>query len=111
MGQITFADWKKMEMRVGKILKVERIPNTDKLYKLKVEVGKENPLQIVTGLVPYYRQDELKDKKIIILVNLEPAKFKGEISEGMVLCAENKEENKCILLTVEKDIAAGTLIT
>ena len=111
MGQITFADWKKMEMRVGKILKVERIPNTDKLYKLKVEVGKENPLQIVTGLVPYYRQDELKDKKIIILVNLEPAKFKGEISEGMVLCAENKEENKCVLLTVEKDIEAGTNIT
>ena len=111
MGQITFADWKKMEMRVGKIHKVERVPKTDKLYKLRVEIGSEKMIQIVTGLVPFYSEKELQNKKIIVLVNLEPVKFKGELSEGMLLCAEDKENNKCILLTVEKDIAAGTLIT
>ncbi|OGH36630.1 MAG: methionine--tRNA ligase subunit beta [Candidatus Levybacteria bacterium RIFCSPLOWO2_01_FULL_38_23] len=111
MGQITFADWKKMEMRVGKIHKVERVPKTDKLYKLQVEIGSEKMIQIVTGLVPFYSEKELQNKKIIVLVNLEPVKFKGELSEGMLLCAEDKENNKCILLTVEKDIAAGTLIT
>src|SRR3989344_1881592 len=111
MGQIKFADWKKMEMRVGKIHKVERVPKTDKLYKLQVEIGSEKMIQIVTGLVPFYSEKELQNKKIIVLVNLEPVKFKGELSEGMLLCAEDKENNKCILLTVEKDIAAGTLIT
>lgn len=111
MDQITFDEWKKMEMKVGKILVVERIPKTDKLYKLQVDVGADKPVQIVTGLVPYYTEEELKDKKIIVLVNLAPAKFAGEESNGMLLCAENEDENKCVLLTVEKDIEAGTLVT
>lgn len=111
MDRVSFSDWKKIEMRVGKIVKVERVPKTDKLYKLQVNVGKEKPIQIVTGLVPYYREEELQDSKIIVLDNLEPAKFAGEISEGMLLCAEDKENNKCVLLTVEKDIKVGTLVT
>ncbi len=111
MIQITFADWKKLEMKVGKVIKVERVPKTDKLYKLQVDIGGLKPIQIVTSLVPYYKKEELKDKKIIVLVNLEPAKFAGETSEGMLLCAENEDGSKCVLLTVEKDIEAGTTIT
>lgn len=111
MDKISFTEWKKVEMKVGKIVKVERVPETDKLYKLQVDIGRERPIQIVTGLVPFYKEKELQDKKIIILTNLEPAKFKGEISEGMLLCAENDESDKCVLLTVEKDIEVGTNIT
>ncbi len=111
MNQITFADWKKLELRVGKIIKVERVPETDKLYKLQVDVGGEKPIQIVTSLVPYYKEAELQDKKIIVLVNLAPAKFAGEVSEGMLLCAENEDGGKCVLLTVEKDIEPGTKVT
>lgn len=111
MDKISFEEWKKVEMKVGKILKVERVPDTDKLYKLQVDVGEEKQRQIITGLVPYYNSDELKDKKIIVLSNLEPAKFKGEISEGMLLCAEDEKEDKCVLLTIEKDIKIGTHIT
>ncbi len=111
MDKISFDEWKKVEMKVGKILKVERIPNTDNLYKLQVDVGEENARQIVTGLVPFYKEEELLNKKIIVLVNLEPAKFKGELSEGMLLCAEDEKEGKCVLLTVEKDIEPGTNIT
>jgi len=109
--KISFEEWKKVEMKVGKILEVEKVLNADKLYKLQVDVGGEKPIQIVTGLVPYYTEEELKNKKIIVLVNLEPAKFKGEISEGMLLCAESEVGGKCILLTVEKDIDSGTPIT
>jgi tRNA-binding protein len=98
-------------MKVGKILKVERVADTDKLYKLQVDTGGEKPIQIVTSLVPYYKEEELQDRKIIVLVNLEPAKFAGELSEGMLLCAENKEEGTCVLLTVEKDIKPGTDVT
>ena len=111
MSQITFADWKKLEMKIGKIVKVERVPKTDKLYKLQVDISGEKPIQIVTGLVPFYTEEELQDKKFIVLVNLAPAKFAGEVSEGMLLCAENESEGKCVLLTVEKDIQAGTHIT
>jgi len=109
MEKIKFDDWKKLKMKVGEILEVERVPKTDKLYKLQVDVGEK--IQIITGLVPYYNEEGLKGKKIIVLVNLETAKFGGEISEGMLLCAENKKEDKCVLLTVEKDIDNGTDIT
>lgn len=111
MDKINFDEWKKIEMKVGKILEVERIPKTDKLYKLQVDIGEEKPRQVITGLVPYYSEEELQDRKIIVLTNLEPAKFKGETSEAMLLCATNKEENKCVLLNVEKDIEVGTRIT
>lgn len=111
MDTISFVEWKKMEMKVGKIVKVERVPDTDKLYKLQVDIGGEKLIQIVTSLVPYYKEEELQDRKIIVLVNLEPVKFAGETSEGMLLCAENEDEDKCVLLTVEKDIEAGTPIT
>lgn len=111
MDKISFADWKKIEMRVGKVLEVERVPKTDKLYKLRVDIGEKKPRQIITGLVPFYKEGELQDKKIIVLVNLDPAKFMGELSEGMLLCAENDKNGKCVLLTVEKDVEIGTLVT
>lgn len=111
MDKINFNEWKKIEMKVGKILKVERVPKTDKLYKLQVDIGEEKPRQIVTGLVPFYTEEELQDRKIIVLTNLEPAKFKSEVSEGMLLCATDEENNKCVLLSIEKEIKEGTIIT
>jgi len=111
MEEISFDEWKKLKMKVGKILEVERIPRTEKLYKLQVDIGKEKPIQIVTSLVPYYTEEELKNQKIIVLVNLKPAKFAGEISEGMLLCAEKEDGSECVLLTVQKDIDVGTQIT
>lgn len=108
---INFQDWQKIELRVGKIIKVEKIPNRDKLYKLQVDVGEENLRQIVTGLVPYYKEEELINKYIIVLTNLKPAKFAGEISQGMLLAAEKEDGSKCVLLTVERGIEPGTIIT
>jgi len=111
MEEINFDDWKKLNMKVGKIVEVERIPRTEKLYKLQVDVGEEKSIQIVTSLVPYYKEEELKDMKIIVLVNLKPTKFAGELSEGMLLCAEKEDESECVLLTIQKDIDVGTQIT
>ncbi len=110
MEQIDFEEWKKLKMKVGKIVKVERIPKTEKLYKLQVDIGEKN-IQIITSLVPYYSEDELMDQKIIVLTNLKPKKFAGEISEGMLLCAEKEDRSECVLLTVQKDIEVGTQIT
>ncbi len=110
MEQISFDEWKKLEMKVGKIVEIEKVPKTEKLYKLKVDIG-EKSIQIVTSLVPYYKEEELIDKKIIVLINLKPAKFGGEVLEGMLLCAEKEDGSECVLLTVEKDIEIGTQVT
>lgn len=109
--EVTFDEWKKLKMKVGKVLSVERIPKTEKLYKMQVGIGERDPMQMVASLVPYYTEDELRDKKVIVLVNLKPTKFAGEVSEGMLLCAEKDDGSECVLLTVEKGIAEGTPVT
>ena len=111
MSEISFDEWKKIKMVVGKIENVERVPRTEKLYKLKVDIGAGKQTQVVTSLVPYYSQEELMGMKIIILTNLKPAKFAGEVSEGMLLCAEKEDGSACVLLTVQRDVDVGTPIT
>lgn len=111
MDRIDFDDFKKIELKIGKIIEVSRVENADKLYKLQVDVGEEVPRQIVSGIVPYYTQDELVGKNIVVCTNLKPAKFKGEESNGMLLAASNEDESVCILLSPEKDIEPGARIT
>ncbi|MBI2139043.1 methionine--tRNA ligase subunit beta [Candidatus Woesearchaeota archaeon] len=111
MEQVEFSDFKKLEIRVGKILNAERIPKTEKLYKLKIEIGKGEQAQIVTSLVPYYKEEELINQSIVVLVNLKPTKFAGEVSQGMLLCAEKEDGSECVLLTTEREISPGTRIT
>jgi len=110
-NKIKIDDFKKVDMRVGKIVSVEKIPNRDKLYKLQVDIGEEKPRQIITGLVPYYSQEELLGKYIVVLSNLEAAKFAGKISDGMILAAESEDHSKCAILTVDKEIEVGTKIS
>jgi tRNA-binding protein len=111
MDEIDFSYWKKLDLRVGHVVKVERVPRTEKLYKLQVDIGREKPVQIVTSLVPYYKEEEMLGMRIIVLTNLKPAKFSGETSEGMLLCAENEDGSACVLLTPQKEIAPGTRVT
>ncbi|UCE45265.1 MAG: methionine--tRNA ligase [Methanobacteriota archaeon] len=102
-----FARYSMLNLRVGKILSVEPHPNADKLYVMKVDVGR--PITIVSGLKDYYTAEELSGKTLIILTNLEPAKLRGVKSEGMLLAAEDAE--RLALLTPEKDLAPGTQIS
>lgn len=111
MPEVTFDDWKKLQLKVGQIREVERVPKTKKLYKLQVDLGGDKPVQIVTSLVPYYTEEELKDRKIVVLTNLQPTTFAGHLSEAMLLCAEKEDGSECVLLSVQKDIPPGTPIT
>jgi len=111
MERIDFEDWRKLKLAAGKVLEVQRVPKTDKLYRLQVDIGTDKPMQIVTGLVPYYSEEQLTDQTIIVLVNLKPARFAGEVSEGMLLCAEKEDGSQCVLLTTEKAVDPGTPIT
>lgn len=106
--EITLKDFKKLDIRIGNIAQVEKIPGSDKLYKLKVDMGDE-VRQIVTGLVGYYTADELKGMKIAVLMNLKPAKIFGQVSNGMLLAAESGD--KLSLLTVDREIPNGAKVT
>ena len=106
--EIDFEDFKKLDLRVGRVDEVEKVEGSNKLYKLAVDIG-ERKIQIVSSLADFYTEDDLLGQRIIVLVNLKPTKFCGVLSEGMLLCAENEEQ--CVLLTTEKEIAKGTRVT
>lgn len=88
---------------------VERVPRTEKLYKIQVDLGELGKRQTISSLVGYYNPDELVGKRIIFLANLESAKFSGESSEGMLLAAE--KEQRLALLTIDRDIEDGARVT
>ena len=111
MEKISFDDWKKLEIKVGRVTSVEKVPNADKLYKLMVDVGEESPRQIVSSIVDFYTEEELLGKNICVITNLAPAVFRGVESNGMLLAAGNKDHTEVILLTPEKNIAPGSSIT
>ncbi|NLJ47312.1 MAG: tRNA-binding protein [Treponema sp.] len=108
MEEISYGDFKKLDIRVGKILSAERVPNSEKLYKVQIDAGLDRPRQTVTSLVDYYTAEELVGKTVVVLVNLAPARMRGEVSECMLLAAETPDSAACVLLTPERDIAPGT---
>ena len=104
---ISFEDFKKIDLRVAKILEVNDHPNADKLYVLKIDVGDQTK-QIVAGIRANYSPDELVGKKIAVINNLEPATIRGEESNGMLLAAN--DEGVPIILTTDRDVPAGAEI-
>ena len=111
MNVITYSDFSKLDIRVGKVIEIERVPGTEKLYKMQVEIGVEKSIQIVSSLVPYYNEADLMGGRVIVLVNLKPTQFRGELSEGMLLAAETDDGSECVILTTREEIACGTKIT
>ena len=108
---ITYDDFAKLRMKAGKVLECVKAENAEKLYILQVDLGEEKPRQIVSSLVDYYTAEELVGKEIIVLANLKPAKMRGHVSEGMLLCAETQDSSICVLLKPETPVPAGTDIT
>ena len=106
--EITFEDFEKMQFQVGKIIACEEVPKSKKLLCSKVQIGSEVK-QIVSGIKAYYAPEEMVGKKVMVLVNLKPAKLAGVLSEGMLLCAEDDKGNLA-LLTPEKEMPAGAEI-
>ena len=105
---IDFSEWKKLDIRVGEVKAAEDHPNADKLTILRVDVGEER--QIVAGLRGYYRSDELVGRKVVVFVNLRPAKLRGVESQGMVLAAVDPGLDIVSLLTIDQDTPNGAKI-
>jgi len=106
--EITFDDFMKMQFQVGEIISCEEVKKSKKLLCSQVKIGKEVK-QIVSGIKQYYSAEEMVGKKVMVLVNLKPAKLAGVLSEGMLLCAEDAEGNLA-LMTPEKKMPAGAEI-
>ena len=103
--QITFEDFKKVEIRIGKVIKCEKVENADKLLKLTVNFG-EFERQIVSGIAESFMPEELIGKSLPFIVNLEYRKFKGEESQGMLMAID--AEDKTVLLEPSAEVTEGT---
>ena len=106
--EITFDDFEKLQFQVGEIIACEAVEKSKKLLCSQVKIGSEVK-QIVSGIRKYYTPEEMVGKKVMVLVNLKPAKLAGVLSEGMLLCAEDTEGNLA-LIKPEKDMPAGAEI-
>jgi len=107
METISFDDFKKVDIRVGEIVSVEAVPDTDKLLKLMVLLGEEEPRQIISGIKEYVEDIEtLVGRKMLFVANLEPRTIKGFESNGMLFAAHDDEH--FAFLIPDTDITPGT---
>lgn len=106
-GFISIDEFRKIDLRVGKIVAAEKVPNADKLLRLEVLCPEKR--QIVSGIAQYYQPEELIGKEVIIVANLKPSKIRGVLSEGMLLAA--KDEKGLCLVTPEKEMAPGAKVS
>ena len=106
--EITYEDFAKMQFQVGEIISCEAVKKSKKLLCSQVKIGSQVK-QIVSGIKAHYTPEEMVGKKVMVLVNLKPAKLAGVLSEGMLLCAEDADGNLA-LMTPEKKMPAGAEI-
>ena len=105
---ISFEEFKKLELRVAKILEATRVEGSEKLVKLKVDLGEEGARQIVAGVGTQYDPEVLTGREIVIIANLEPRMLMGHESQGMLLAAS--VDNHPVLLKPDQEVPPGTKI-
>ncbi|ACS80234.1 methionine--tRNA ligase [Maridesulfovibrio salexigens] len=108
-GVIEFPDFQKVDMRVGTVLSVTKHPDADKLLLVKIDTGDDEPRQVVAGLAEFFKPEELEGRQVVVVVNLQPRKLRGEVSQGMILAVRNGEEMQ--LLSVSAPVANGCKVS
>ncbi|MFH1240707.1 MAG: hypothetical protein V1672_05880 [Candidatus Diapherotrites archaeon] len=107
MEEISFNEFKKMDLRVAKISNVEDLEGKDKLYKITIDTGEEKT--IVAGIKLFYTKEELQGKNIIVVNNMKPALISGVKSNAMLLAVQG-EDGKYVLVTTDKEVQAGSKV-
>jgi len=102
--KLNFSD---LNLKVGKIISIKQHPEADKLYVEEIDIGEKVPRTIVSGLKNHYNLEDLKNKKVVVLINLKPIKLRGIKSNGMVLVSENEEEKQIGILTSKAKIGTN----
>lgn len=105
---ITIDDFAKVEFRVGTVVEAEEVEGSEKLIKLKVDLGEESPRQILAGVKQWYKPEDLTGKQVVVVANLEPRMMMGLESQGMLLAASC--EDKPIFLTIPQEVSPGTKV-
>lgn len=105
---ISIEDFKKSELRVGKVISAERIEGSDKLLKLMVDLGSDSR-QILGGIASQYEPEQLIGKEVIVVANLEPRMLRGLESQGMILCADDAEGHP-VILSPERKVPPGSAV-
>lgn len=108
-GIITIDQFFATQIKIGKIVEAEEVAKSKKLLLLKVDIGEENPRQVVAGIKEFYSPEDLLNTQVCLVANLKPAKLMGMLSEGMVLAA--KDENGLTLVRPGRDVAIGTKVS
>jgi methionyl-tRNA synthetase len=103
---ITIEEFQKIEMRVATILSAERVPGTEKLLKLQIDLGSEHR-QLVAGIAKHYTPEELIGKQIVVVTNLQPAVIRGIESQGMLLTASTDDSSQLALVTLQRPMPNG----
>jgi len=103
---ITIEEFQRIELRVATILSAERVPGTEKLLKLQIDLGSENR-QLVAGIAKHYTPEELIGKQIVVVTNLQPAVIRGIESQGMLLAASTDDSSQIALVTLQRPVPNG----
>jgi methionyl-tRNA synthetase len=104
---IEIDDFAKVDLRVGQVLSAERIPKADKLLLLKIDIGEQQPRQVLAGIAEYYEPEKLVGRKVVVVANLKPRKLRGYESQGMVVAASYGEEGRPVIATFTEDVPNG----
>ena len=110
MDNITFEEFKKLDLRVGEIKAAEDIPGADRLFKIQVDLGAETR-ELVAGIKGHYEKENLIGRKIVVLTNLEPRTIRGVTSHGMLLAASVGDKSSMSIITLEKDVPNGSKVS
>mgnify|MGYP001853466195 CR=1 FL=1 len=108
--KINFEDFDKIEFKLGIIKECFKHPNADRVLVFKVDVGEEQPRQIISSIAEFYNPDEVINKRVVVVTNLKKAVFRGMESDGMLMCASLPDDEDVELLTITKDFEAGTIV-
>jgi methionyl-tRNA synthetase len=104
---IEIDDFAKVDLRVGQVVSAERIPKADKLLLMKIDIGEEQPRQVLAGIAQYYEPEKLINRKVVVVANLKPRKLRGLESQGMVVAASYGEEGQPVIATFTEDVPNG----
>jgi methionyl-tRNA synthetase len=104
---IDISDFARVDLRVGEVLTAERLPKSDKLLLMKIDIGEEEPRQVLAGIAEYYEPEALIGRKVVVVANLKPRKLRGHESQGMVVAATIGEQGRPVIATFTEDVPNG----
>jgi methionyl-tRNA synthetase len=104
---IEIGDFTKVDLRVGQVVSAERLPKSDKLLLMKIDIGESEPRQILAGIAEYYEPEKLIGRKVVVVANLKPRKLRGHESQGMVVAASVGDQGRPVIATFTEDVPNG----